>query len=323
VTRRSGVRAAPLAAAILLAALASSAVRPALAQSASDTDTARALFVEGARLGNEGRWREARDLYARSLQLKPAAITRYSLGVAQQETGHLADALACFRAFLAEPETTATARYTAPARAAVAALEPRVGRVSIVIEPRAIDGLSLTIDGQPVPPTSDAPRDIDPGAHDLQARAPGFRPAAAHFVVAEGVGAAVSVTLAPTTASLGSKAVVRPLDAAVDAPPPPPGAPSRALPFALLGIGGALFVGGATLGLVGVSQASNAATRDGAAAHAAQGKAIAGDILGGAGLAAAGVGLIILLTRGASPAPPNRSSGSTVSLTSTGIAVQF
>lgn len=322
--RRSRSCGAPLAAAVLVALLASAAPRVALAQSASDVDTARALFVEGAKLGNEGRWREARDLYARSLQLKSAPITRYSLGVAQRETGHLAEALGSFRAFLAEPETPGTARFTAPAQAAVAALEPRIARVSITIEPRAIDGLSLTIDGQPVPPASDAPREIDAGAHDVLARAPGFRPATAHFIVAEGAGAAVTVTLAPTTASLGSKALVRPLDtAALDHLPLATPTPSRALPFALLGIGTALFIGGTTLGLVGVSQANDAPTRDGDVARAAQGKAIAGDILGGAGLATAGIGVILLLTRGSSTSAPKRASGLTVSATSSGLSVQF
>lgn len=322
--RRQGSCGATLASAVLVALLTTGAPRAALAQSASDIDTARALFVEGAKQANDGHWREARDLYARSLQLKPAAITRYSLGVAQRETGHLADALGSFRAFLNEPETSATARFTAPAKAAVTVLSARVGRVSITIEPAAIDGLSVTIDGQPVPPSSEAPREIDAGAHDVLARAPGFRPATAHFVVAEGAGAAVTVTLAATTAPLGSKALVRPLDT------PSPGeplaankVPSRVLPFALLGVGTALFVGGATLGIVGVNQASDAPTRDGSAARAAQGKAIAGDILGGAGIAAAGIGLILLLTHSGSTTSPTRASGSTVSATSAGIAVQF
>jgi hypothetical protein len=322
-SKRHGSGGAALGAAILIGLLAASAPRAAQAQSASDVENARALFVEGAKLGNEGRWKEARELYARSLQLKPAPITRYSLGVAERETGRLADALASFRAFLAEPEAPATARYTAPARAAVTALEARIGRVSITIEPRAIDGLSLTIDGQPVPPTSDGPREIDAGAHDVLARAPGFRSGSAHFVVAEAAGAAVTITLAPAAAPTGSKALVRPLDTTAPIDPPPARGPSRTLPIALMGIGGGLFVGGLTLGLVGVNQASGAPTSDGPAAHSAQAKGIAGDLIAGAGIATAGVGLILLLTRGSSTSAPARASGSTVSVTGSGLAVQF
>jgi hypothetical protein len=313
-----------LGAGLLMALLQTFSPRAALAQTPADVENARAFFVEGAKLGNEGRWKEARELYARSLQLKPAPITRYSLGVAQRETGRFADALSSFRAFLAEPEAPATARYREPARAAITTLDARIGHVTIAVEPRSIDGLTLTIDGLPVPPTSERSREIDAGAHDVVARAPGFRPGNARFVVAEGGGAGVSMTLASTTAATASKSLVGPLDTrALLAPLPPPQAPSRKLPFVLLGIGGALFVGGATLGLIGVSQASDAPTRDGSAASSAKAKGIAGDIIGGAGIATAGIGLVLLLTGGRSSPAPSSAGGPTVSASGTGIAAHF
>lgn len=323
-TRRHHAASTSVVAGLLVTLLQIMSPHPALAQTTTDVETARALFVEGAKLGNEGRWKEARDLYARSLQLKAAPITRYSLGVAQRETGRFADALSSFRAFLAEPEAPATARYTQPARAAIAALEERIGRVAITVEPRPIEGLTLTIDGLPVPPTSDRPREVDPGAHDIAARAPGFRQGSAHFVVTEGGGAAVTLTLAPATAAVGSKSQVVALDITAPIappPPPPPHASNRTLPFVLLGVGTGLFIGGATLGLVGVSQASDAPTKDGSAASSAKAKGIAGDLLGGAGIATAGIGLILLLTGGQTSAAS--AAQSTVSVSGSGLAVRF
>jgi hypothetical protein len=309
---------------LLLVVLQTASPGAALAQTPADVETARALFVEAAKLGNEGRWKEARELYARSLQLKPAAITRYSLGVAERETGRFADALNSFRAFLTEPEAPGTARFREPACAAITALEARIGHVTIAVEPRSIASLTLTIDGLPVPPTSERPRDIDAGAHDVVARAPGFRPAAARFVVAEGGGAAVTMTLASATATMPSRALVGPLDPrSLLEPTPPPQAPSRKLPFILLGVGGALFVGGATLGLVGVSQAGDAPTQDGSAASSAKAKGIAGDIIGGAGIATAGIGLVLLLTGGKSSPAPSSAGSPTVSASGTGFAVHF
>lgn len=315
---------ASLSAGLLIGLLQLTSPRAAIAQTPADVETARALFVEGAKLGNEGRWKEARDLYARSLQLKPAPITRYSLGVAERETGHFADALSSFRAFLAEPETPATARYTEPARAAVAALEARIAHVIIAVEPRPIADLTVTVDGLPIPPQSERAREVDAGAHDVVARAPGFRPGNAHLVLAEGGGAAVTLTLAPAAGTALSKSVVRPLDTRVVLDPlPPPPAPSRKLPFILLGVGGALFAGGATLGLIGVSQASSAPSQDGSAASSAKAKGIAGDLLGGAGIATAGVGLILLLTGGKSNSTPGSASGPAVSASGSGITVHF
>ena len=287
-----------------MAVLLGSAVpRPAAAQSPADVETARAIFVEGAKLANQGRWEQARELYARSLQLRPAPITHYSLGVAEKETGHLADALGSFRAFLAEPPTPATAAYVTPARAAIAALEQRIGRVKISIDPSPIEGLALAIDGQPAPVASQGgSREVDPGAHEVMARAPGFRAASARFSVAEGGAAVVVITLTPT-----------------------PGSGRRIVPLVLLGSGGALFSTGAVLGLVGVKQASHATTRNGPDARAARAKGIAGDVIGGVGLVSAGVGLVLLLTQ-SRPGPTPPSAGAVTLSTSeagTGLEMRF
>lgn len=325
-SRRPRCGVAPAGALLLLALLHVAAPRPVLAQSAADVENARALFVKGARLANEGRWKEARSLYARSLQLKSAPITRYSLGVAQKETGLYADALGSFRAFLAEPEVPATAGYTEPARAAIALLEGQIGRVLITVEPRAPTGLALALDGDPIPPTSDMPREIDPGAHDLVARAPGFRTGNAHFTVAASAGVAVALTLVPVMGPTESRALVRPLD--ISPTPVPPTPPvrthsSRTLPVILLSVGGAMLVAGTTVGILGVNQASDAPTRDGAAASAAQTKGIVGDILGGAGIATAGIGLILLLTGAPTSPAPRGGTGLTVSASGAGFTAHF
>jgi hypothetical protein len=324
-TGRTPTRAAR-ASAILWVALASiTSPRVAAAQSSADVEAARACFVEAAKLGNEGRWKEARDLYARSFQLKPAPITRYSLGVAQRETGRLSDALSSFRAFLAEPPAAATAPYEAPARAAVAELEKGIGQVSVRIEPRLIDGLTLTIDGQPVPPALDLPREIDPGAHEVVAHAPGFLRATARFSVAAGASASVALTLthAATFAGAhpiagGSVSMGEPL-----APLAPPVEPvfSPTLPVVLMGIGGALFGVGLTVGVVGVVRASHAPTRDGADASAARTMGIAGDVIGTLGIATAGAGLVLLLVQGRHS--PDTTAANRIAANVSGLGLRF
>ena len=114
-TRSSAARALLLAAGLLSVG----APRAVLAESADDVETARACFLEATRLGKQGRWKEASEMYARSLQLKPAPLTRYSLGVAQRESGRLADALASFRTFVKEPSTPSSAAFVEPAHAAI------------------------------------------------------------------------------------------------------------------------------------------------------------------------------------------------------------
>jgi hypothetical protein len=297
---------APACGVLALALVATSTPRPASAQSPADVEAARAYFVEAARLGKEGRWKEARELYAHSLQLKPAPLTHYSLGVARRETGQLAAALSSFRAFLAEPPTTATAPFTAPARAAITALEGTVARVTVTVEPRPVDGLTLVSDGEPVPLTSTRAREIDPGLHELVARAPGFHPATTRVNIPEGGAAAVTITITTGIIIVGARAVPKPaggLPPTAEAPsplqpPPEPGPPSRTPAIVLMSLGGAFFGAGLATGLVGVRQASHATTRDGADARSARAKGIAGDVIGGTGLVAAGVGLVLFLTQG-------------------------
>src|SRR5262245_8834476 len=114
--------------AAMIAFTAAGGGTPARAEGPADVAAARELFQEGSKLAQAGRWAEARDRYERSLRLKRAPVTLYSLGVAQRSTGQLVEALENFRAFLAEPSSPATLPYEAPARAAVDELERRVAR---------------------------------------------------------------------------------------------------------------------------------------------------------------------------------------------------
>ncbi|MGK4002336.1 hypothetical protein WMF31_06920 [Sorangium sp. So ce1036] len=227
---------------------------------------ARALFIEGAERARQGRWEEARALYARSFAIKPAPNTRYSLGVAQKETGRIADALASFRAFLAQPATPTTAPYAGPARQAIAALERHVGRATISVTPGHVGGLTLAVDGEPPRAASDRAVELDPGAHESVARAPGFRDAAVQFSIDAGRSIEVRIALTPETAAvhpiMDSRGGLPPVADASSA------SPDRTVPIVVMGVGAALFAEGAVLGLAGLDQASRAASRDGAEATA-------------------------------------------------------
>src|SRR3954466_12139883 len=98
-----------LAPPLLLLAMVASGPR-AHAQPVDDVAAARDLFREGSKLAEAGSWEAARDRFERSLKRKRAALTLYNLGIAQQETGHLADAIESYRAFLALPAEATTQR---------------------------------------------------------------------------------------------------------------------------------------------------------------------------------------------------------------------
>ncbi|WP_437809661.1 hypothetical protein [Sorangium sp. So ce1078] len=315
---RSGRTFVSLAAALLL----TTAPRPAPAQAAQgtgDVTAARVLFVQGAKFAREGRWEEARALYSRSLALKATPLTRYSLGVAQKETGHLADALASFRAFLAEPATPTTTPYVGPAREAVAALEGRVGRATLDVRPGNIDGLTLALDGKLLRAAPGQVLELDPGAHEVTASAPGFRAAVARFSVGAGGSVEVPLALAPAAAGTAqASAAGRGLPPLADSSEE---SSSRTLPVVVMGVGGGLLAGGAILGLSGLKQAGDARSSTGSDASSARVKGILGDVLGGVGVATVGIGLYMLLNQ---PAPSTPKAGSvTPWLSASGAGVEL
>ena len=298
--RRSAPIAGRVAAALVLSSWLLAA--PARGQSAADVAAARDLFVEGSQLAEKDLWGDARDRFERSLALKRSALTLYSLGVAQRNTGKLVEAIESLRAFLAEPSTPATKPYEAPAREAVAALSKRIARIDVRVEPAEARGATVKLDGARIP--NDAlsqARAVNPGKRVLTATAAGFRPARVEVVLFEGEHASVRLVLdrppgAPIALSSYPNESATGIETGVD-PATAPSGPGRALPFALLGTGVALAGGGAALGLVAVNDASKAETRDGPAAQQARSMALAGDILAGVGLATAAAGVIVLAVR--------------------------
>jgi|HubBroStandDraft_6_1064221.scaffolds.fasta_scaffold58247_3 hypothetical protein len=256
---------------VALAALAmvSAGTPRAGAQPADDVARARDLFREGSALAEAGKWDAARSRFERSLAYHRAALTLYNLGIAQQETGHLVDAIGSFRTFLAQPVEPSTQQYVEPVRGALIQLEGRVAQVEVAVQPADLPGLVLRIDDHEVRPAP-GPRRMDPGRHEIVASAPGYCEVHQTTEVAEGGHASVALTLAP----------------------PPPAPTSAALPAALTVGGLALFVGGEVVFGVGVHEAL--ATPLGAGATKTM---VAGNVVGGVGAVALGAGIVLLVTR--------------------------
>jgi len=278
---------------------------PVAAQSAADVAAARDLFREGSQLAKDGKWEQARERLERSLRLKRASLTLYSLAIAEKNTGQLVEALENFRAFLAEPSTPATKSYEAPARDAIAELEKRVARISLKIAPADAPDLAVKVDGQQVPSAAlDRPRLVNPGPHEVVAAARGFAEARQSVTVAEGGAGSVELTMTedpdaaappPVLPTSTSGPAIRPTE-----PPPPtePARVNRTVPLIFIGGGVAALAVGGTFGALGLSQASDAKRRDGPDADAARTKGIVADVALGVGVVAVGVGVVIWITGG-------------------------
>ncbi|WP_437512297.1 hypothetical protein [Sorangium sp. So ce1099] len=321
--RRSRALAGPLALLIAAAGLLSA---PAAAQSAADVAVAREIFIEASEFAKQGRWEQARERYERSLAIKRAPITLYSLGVAQQQTGLLVEALESFRAFLVEPSAPATREYERLARHAVEDLERQVSALELRLSPGDVAGLVVKLDGGVVPAAAlDRPRPLNPGNHTLTVSAPGYREVRRSVAAAPGSRVLVVLSLEREAASAaaGPRALTASAPVGAASSSAPDAATGRVVPIALIAGGLTTVAAGVAIGLLGVASASDAPTRDGNAADAARTQALAGDIIAGAGLVAAGAGvLVLLLDRGAASAP-DRQAPPRAALGPRGLTLRF
>ncbi len=279
----------------------------AFAQSPSDVAAARELFIEGTRLAEKGQWKEARDHFERSLRLKPASITLYSLGVAQRQTEQWVEARESFNAFLAEPSSQATQPFEKPARDAIADLNKSIPILRIEVIPSHLTDLHLEMDGRPFHAAMlGYPRPVNPGLHSISAGAKGYKTAFAQVVAKAGEETAAKLRLELLKNSGGN----------ATSPSPPP-APERALPLVLMGSGLATSAAGIATGIGGYVDADINAS-------AGRTKMIMGGVLGGLGLLSAGVGLVIWI--GTSPQNSSAQASKTqrpFSLHPSGISFHF
>jgi len=266
-------------------------------QSSADVAAARDLFNEAAQLVAEERWDEARDRYERSFALKHEPITLYSLGVAQKESGHLVDALESFRAFLKSSRSAAAEAYVPAAETAVSELEGRVARLTITVRPADAEGLTVVLDGDSIPIAAlGRPRLVDPGPHAVVARAEGYRQAVGNAELSEAGSDSLTLELKPLPKSAAPEPEA-PEPGRASPPPPDEGddGGSVVLPVTLLVGGIALLGGGVAVGMAGLGKASAAPASEGDDADSARTLALVGDVMGGIGIAAASVGLILLI----------------------------
>jgi hypothetical protein len=164
--------------------------------SPQDKAAAEALFLQAKGLMAENKLEVACSKWAASEQLDPAVGTLLFLGDCYEKLGRTASAWATFAeaASLAEREGQAGRRQIADVRAA--ALKPQLSTITVtVLDAGTLPGLHVLRDGVELPRDSwGAPVPLDPGPHQLEANAAGYR-SWSHPVELAPNGAALPVTI--------------------------------------------------------------------------------------------------------------------------------
>jgi hypothetical protein len=195
-TCSSTARIAGAAAAIAL--WASAAV--ASAEGAVDPVAAEALFKSARALVEAGDYAAGCPKFEASLALNPSASTLLNIAKCHEHDGKIATAWSDYnRARVLNHETRGAERQQAleaVAAAGIAAIEPRLPKLRIVVDP-APAGLKLARDGGELPAAAlGEALPADPGTHQVTAIAPGYRAEQRSVVLVEGKTAVAEIALA-------------------------------------------------------------------------------------------------------------------------------
>ena len=296
-------------AAALIGAVAIVGRAPAAHAQAEDQAAARALFAEGRSLMKAGKYANACPKLEAARKLYTSAGILLNLADCHEKIGRTASAWTEFGEAAAVAKRTNRDDDAEEATRRQTALEPSLPRFTIRVA-HAVPGLGVKRDGAPIAPAAwGAALPVDPGAHEIRAEAVGFEPWIGSATVST-PGQVVTVDVPELHATLGATAPaagrVKPVLVTVVPSETPPA--DNVLPWALIGGGGAVAVGGVVLMLIEAGHASDARTNhDQAAYDAAKTPWTIGLVGALAGAASAGVGAALLVAHPGESAPASAS----------------
>ena len=164
-----------LAIALALAPAAALAPAPAYGERDGERDPAAAetLFGEAAALMAEGKWEEACPRFEASWELDPARGALLGVAECHAVAGELASAWAAYQQLRAEAAAAGDRERSRIAKERIEDVEPRIPRLVIELEDDAERGVvEIRRGGAIVPEVQLGVRVfVDPGTHDIRARA--------------------------------------------------------------------------------------------------------------------------------------------------------
>lgn len=272
----------------------------------SPTRQAELLFDEGVTLLDAKKFAAACAKFEESQRLDPAPGTLFNLATCEEGQGRFATAARRWRESIALLPAEDSRRAAAEKNATDT--ESKAGRLVLRLAPQAPPGTTATLDDRPLRAGDLAAAIVvDPGAHRIVVRAPGYEPRDITATTASGETREVALTPGPATqapsATAGPTAPLPPTaTVAATAMPAPPGLFSQhKASLATLGAGVALAAVGTGLAVEIISGHYHSFVQKCAPPpgcpqsekDAMQGQAIAVNVLfaaaGAAGLAALGI----------------------------------
>ncbi|MGE0550327.1 MAG: hypothetical protein AB7O24_03605 [Kofleriaceae bacterium] len=190
-------------------------VRPVAAQPTDSVAAAEQLFEQARALFDQGNFAEACPRFGASYKLDPALGTLLNMATCYEMLGHIASAWGHYREVVIHATKTGDQARIDIARKRIAALEPRLPKLTIRAPKTAIAGLIVTRDDAPLDlAVLGADIFVDPGQHTVTASAIGHKPFTETITIAEGEAKTVQLALElapdqPRSAGGGTVTIVR------------------------------------------------------------------------------------------------------------------
>jgi hypothetical protein len=222
--------------------------RPVAAQGAPDPAEPAGygeLISQALEERNAGRFEEAQVLFARAHALFPNARTLRALGMVEFELRHYRASAQYLEQALAAQVRPLDATLRTSVLELVARAQVYLGKLALNVEPR---DASVELDGAAVALDTAQPLQVDFGEHTLEVSAPGYVPEERTVNVRAGETKTLRIRLNATPSAAVADASPAIAPSGSDASPTPashrgPGA----LPWVLVGAGGAMLAGGGVL----------------------------------------------------------------------------
>jgi hypothetical protein len=169
-------------------------LRASSARAQQPAPIAQSMFEEARTLMEKGDYPRACGLLAESQRMDPGGGTLLNLALCHDKQGRIATAWAEYNEALSVAIRDGRKDRRDFASERIAALRSHLPHLTVVVPPLPSPGLEVQVDGADLPrATWGVAFPVDPGPHDVGARAPGRKPFAAQLAAVEGQNAEVRV----------------------------------------------------------------------------------------------------------------------------------
>jgi hypothetical protein len=187
---------------VLMCAVLIASAGPTFAAPPTGRDAARPIAMKGVEFYEAGRYAEAIEQFERADALFHAPQNGVYIARAQVKLGKLVAARRTYQNIVSEDlsEKTAPAFQEArkTAQEELAALDPRIPMLTIVVNGPLSANARVTIDGNDVSTSALSAAQVDPGEHRVEATAPGAAPALRTVTVGEKENVKIELSVVPS-----------------------------------------------------------------------------------------------------------------------------